>query len=76
MGQIFTHCPAMVNFDISLFCCALGLAFAMEGALWAAFPEGMRRAMTEMAHAPSFLLRACGLAALALGLGLVALGRL
>lgn len=66
----------MTHFDVSLFICALGLAFVLEGVLWAAFPEGMRRTMLELVKAPAALLRGCGLASLAIGLVLVALGRL
>lgn len=66
----------MMHFDFSLFLCALGLAFVLEGVLWAAFPEGMRRTMLELTQAPSAMLRGCGLAALCVGLLLVALGRL
>ena len=40
---------------------ALGLALAVEGLLFAAFPEGVRRAMYEAAHTPSDRMRLVGI---------------
>ena len=40
---------------------ALGLALAVEGLLFAAFPDGVRRAMYEAAHTPSDRMRVVGI---------------
>lgn len=55
--------------------CALGLCLALEGALWALFPDIMRRAMQELIKKSPETLRHYGLLGLALGLLLVALFR-
>ena len=39
---------------------ALGLALAVEGILFAAFPDGVRKAMYEAAHTPSDRVRFVG----------------
>lgn len=57
------------------FLCALGLCFVLEGALWALFPDGMRRVLRELLKKPPEALRRYGLAGVALGLLLVALFR-
>jgi uncharacterized protein YjeT (DUF2065 family) len=54
---------------------ALGLALAVEGILFAAFPEGMRRAMYEAAHSPSDQMRIVGILSALFGLGLIWLVR-
>jgi uncharacterized protein YjeT (DUF2065 family) len=54
---------------------ALGLALAVEGILFAAFPDGMRRAMFEAAHSPSDRMRLVGLLSALAGLGIVWLAR-
>ncbi|HST95529.1 MAG TPA: DUF2065 domain-containing protein [Microvirga sp.] len=54
---------------------ALGLALAVEGILFAAFPDGMRRAMFEAAHSPSDRMRLVGLLSALVGLGIVWLAR-
>ena len=54
---------------------ALGLALAIEGALYALFPEGMRRMMLDMLQRAPQLLRTGGIAACALGVGIVWLVR-
>ena len=54
---------------------ALGLALAVEGLLFAAFPEGMRRAMYEAAHSPSDRMRMVGLVSALVGLGVIWLTR-
>lgn len=46
---------------------ALGLAIALEGILYAAFPGPMRRALMSLTEIPDQSLRMGGLAALALG---------
>ena len=54
---------------------ALGLALAVEGILFAAFPDGMRRAMYEAAHSPSDQMRIVGIVSAILGLGIIWLVR-
>jgi uncharacterized protein YjeT (DUF2065 family) len=50
---------------------ALGLALAVEGILFAAFPEGVRRAMYEAAHTPSDRMRAVGIASAIIGVAII-----
>lgn len=50
---------------------ALGLALAVEGILFAAFPDGMRRAMYEAAHSPSDRMRLVGLVSAMAGVGII-----
>lgn len=54
---------------------ALGLALAVEGILFAAFPEGMRRAMYEAAHSPSDQMRMVGIVSALIGLAVIWLVR-
>jgi uncharacterized protein YjeT (DUF2065 family) len=54
---------------------ALGLALAVEGILFAAFPDGMRRAMFEAAHSPSDRMRLVGILSALAGLGIIWLVR-
>ena len=54
---------------------ALGLALAVEGILFAAFPEGMRRAMYEAAHSPSDQMRMVGMVSALIGLAVIWLVR-
>jgi uncharacterized protein YjeT (DUF2065 family) len=54
---------------------ALGLALAVEGILFAAFPDGMRRAMFEAAHSPSDRMRLVGILSALIGLGIIWLVR-
>ncbi len=63
----------METFDAVLFFKALGLAFVIEGVLWAGFPERMREAMRHLVSSPGSLLRGLGLVMLLLGLGICAL---
>lgn len=58
-----------------LILCALGLCLALEGALWALFPDMMRRIMNEFARKSPETLRHYGLLGLILGLLLVTLFR-
>ena len=53
----------------------IGVAFAFEGALYAAFPGTMKRFAAMMGLAEPGQLRGAGLIAAAIGVGLVALGR-
>ena len=50
---------------------ALGLALAVEGILFAAFPDGMRRAMFEAAHSPSDRMRLVGILSAIVGIGII-----
>ena len=50
---------------------ALGLALAVEGILFAAFPDGMRRAMYEAAHSPSDRMRLVGILSAIAGLVII-----
>ena len=54
---------------------AIGLALAVEGALYALFPTGMQRMMLEMLQRAPQLLRTGGVAACVLGVGIVWLAR-
>ncbi len=54
---------------------ALGLAIAIEGILYALFPDGMRRMMERARQLPPRTIRATGLIAAVLGVGLVWLAR-
>ena len=54
---------------------ALGLALAVEGLLFAAFPDAVRRAMIDAAHTPSARMRLVGLASALLGVVIVGLAR-
>ncbi|MGO4572420.1 DUF2065 domain-containing protein [Microvirga sp. 2TAF3] len=55
---------------------ALGLALVVEGILFAAFPDGMRRAMYEAAHSPSDRMRLVGILSAIAGLGIIWIIRL
>ena len=50
---------------------ALALAVALEGIIYALFPEGMKRVMAVAIEQPSSSLRLAGLAAAGLGVGAV-----
>lgn len=50
---------------------ALALAIAIEGILYALFPDGMKRMMASVLEMPSSNLRAVGLIAAVFGVGLV-----
>ncbi len=54
---------------------ALGLVLVVEGVLYAAAPGGMKRMMAAAQAVPDGVLRAGGLAAAALGVGVVWLVR-
>jgi len=57
------------------FLTALALAITIEGALYALFPEGMKRMMAQVQAQPSRHLRTAGLVAAVVGVGLVWLVR-
>ena len=54
---------------------AFGLAVAIEGALYALFPDGMRRMMERALALPTEMISAGGLAAAVFGVILVWLAR-
>jgi uncharacterized protein len=50
---------------------ALGLALAVEGLLFAAFPDAVKRAMMEAAHTPGERMRLVGIASAIVGVAIV-----
>ncbi|MDP7623661.1 MAG: DUF2065 domain-containing protein [Rhodospirillales bacterium] len=50
---------------------ALALAIALEGALYALFPEAMKKFMVQVLDQPDSLLRRAGLTAVIAGVALV-----
>ena len=50
---------------------ALGLALAVEGLLFAAFPEAVKRAMVDAAQTPSERMRIVGIGSAVLGVVIV-----
>ena len=54
---------------------ALGLALALEGVAYALFPGAMKKMLLQVLAQPSSHLRNAGLAAAALGVGLIWLVR-
>jgi len=62
--------------SVALLLAALGLVFAAEGLLYAAFPAQVRRALAALLSLEDGALRAVGFAAATLGLLLVALASL
>ncbi len=57
------------------FLTALALAIAIEGTLYALFPEGMKRMMAQVLGQPAQNLRVAGVVAAAIGVGIVWLVR-
>ena len=57
------------------FFAALGLAIAIEGVLYALFPDGMKRMISLVLTQPSGQMRAAGLAAALIGVSIVWLVR-
>lgn len=55
---------------------ALALAIVIEGVLYAAFPEQMKRMVAQLLEMPSHQLRVAALVIACLGLALLALVRL
>ncbi len=56
---------------VTILVIAIGGAMLLEGAVYALFPGGMKRAMREMMDMPENQLRMAGLVVSAIGLGLV-----
>jgi uncharacterized protein len=54
---------------------ALGLALAVEGLLFAAFPDAVKRAMIEAAQAPGERMRLVGILSAAIGVMIVWVAR-
>lgn len=54
---------------------ALGLALAVEGLLFAAFPDAVRRAMADAAQSPVDRMRLVGLVSAGVGVVIVAAAR-
>jgi uncharacterized protein YjeT (DUF2065 family) len=54
---------------------AIGLILALEGALYALFPDAMRRMAQQVQHAPGDTLRVVGVVSAALGVAIVWLVR-
>ena len=50
---------------------AVAVAITLEGALYALFPDGMKRMMIHALGQPAYVLRVAGLVAAALGVFLV-----
>ena len=61
----------MEDFALGDFITALGLALVLEGAVWLAAPQSMRRFMLRLAGSSPTALRFCGLTAAMLGLAVV-----
>ncbi len=64
-----------MEFDVTLFLCALGLAFMLESSLYALFPEAMKKMLLIMSATPAAKLRVSGMCGLVLGMLIVWLGR-
>jgi uncharacterized protein YjeT (DUF2065 family) len=60
---------------MSDFLVALGLVFVIEGLVFAAFPDGAKRAVANVLETPNQSLRLIGIVSAVLGLGLVWLMR-
>jgi uncharacterized protein YjeT (DUF2065 family) len=60
---------------MSDFLVAIGLVLAIEGILFAAFPEPVKRAMTHVTETPDSALRLIGIASAVIGVVLVWLVR-
>jgi uncharacterized protein YjeT (DUF2065 family) len=54
---------------------ALGLVLAVEGILFAAFPDAIRRAMSEASQSPRDRMRAVGIVCAIIGIAIIWLVR-
>ena len=61
----------MGEFSLGDFITAIGLAFVIEGLMFLAFPEGVRRMMTVVAASPTQQMRIAGVISAVLGLAVV-----
>jgi len=57
------------------FLVALGLVFAVEGLLFAAFPRMTKRAMAQVMEAPENVLRVIGIVSALVGIAIIWLAR-
>jgi len=71
LGQLFTG----ASLGSILLLVALGLVFAIEGLLFAAFPTITKRALTHVTETPDTMLRVMGIASAAIGVVIVWLVR-
>jgi len=62
--------------NIKFVLCVLGMILIIEGLPYFAFPQHIKSWLKQVMDTPEHLLRIFGFAAMALGLGLVYLGRL
>jgi uncharacterized protein YjeT (DUF2065 family) len=60
---------------MSDFFVAIGLAIAIEGILYALFPDGMKRMMMQVLATPSASVRTAGITAALIGVALIWLVR-
>jgi len=61
----------MGDFSFGDFITALGLAFVVEGVIFLAFPEPVRRIMASVAASPAMQLRISGLISAVIGLVII-----
>ncbi|WP_307437670.1 DUF2065 domain-containing protein [Labrys monachus] len=61
----------MGSFSFGDFITALGLAFAIEGVLFLAFPDPVRRMMVSVATSPNAQLRIAGFISAVIGIAIV-----
>ena len=64
-----------MQFDVSLFFCALGLALVLESCLYTLFPEKMQSILLELSRMPTEGLRRYGIGGLCAGLFIMWLSR-
>lgn len=60
---------------MKFFLCVIGMVMIIEGLPWFAFPEKMKQIISAMFTQPESLLRKFGLIMMAIGLGLIWIGR-
>jgi uncharacterized protein YjeT (DUF2065 family) len=61
----------MGDFSFGDFVTAIGLAFVVEGLMFLAFPDPVRRMMSSVAASPSQQLRVAGVVSAVIGLALL-----
>jgi uncharacterized protein YjeT (DUF2065 family) len=61
----------MGDFSFGDFVTAIGLAFVVEGLMFLAFPDPVRRLMSSVAASPSQQLRVAGVVSAVIGLALL-----
>ena len=61
----------LTQFNFELFFKALGLAFVLEGVLWAGFPRWMREAMCKIRTQDDRVLQLAGLVCFFMGLCII-----